>query len=445
MSQDRILTVSELHSEVNTVLSMQFPSAIQVSGEVSNAVVSHAGHQYFTLKDDKSAVRCVMFRGICQYYQAVQDGDEIVLLAQMGIYAPQGQFQLQVMSYQPLGLGALQKKFEQLKKALTLAGWFDPEHKKPLPAYPRALAVVTSLQAAALADVLSVLERRFPLIPVEIYPCQVQGLKSVQSIVQAINQANQRGSCDVILLVRGGGSIEDLWSYNEEAVVSAIFHSKLPIVTGIGHESDVTLSDFAADVRAATPSVAAESVVPMWQEVMTALQHHREQMLQRMLRLLGQYSHQIALVTKQLLHNVLPTQHYATRTADARHHLCHAWQQHAQQRQYRFSQQQTALQAMTPRHRLQQACLRWQSVVSHGQQVMQQWMLRQVHACDRAEVEISLRSPKQQLQRGFVMIEDIAGKQRFRRGEDLQQQQKIRLCFSDRVVHATIDTDPEHS
>ncbi|MHB8756104.1 MAG: exodeoxyribonuclease VII large subunit [Candidatus Acidiferrales bacterium] len=253
--------VSELNLRIRDLLENEFPD-LWVAGEVSNFRAAQSGHLYFTLKDEKSQIRCVCFRDQVRGLKfRPEDGLHVTVRGSVSVYEPRGEYQIYVSHIEPVGLGALQLAFDQLKKKLEAEGLFDPERKKPLPALPRRIGIVTSAQGAAIRDILRVLRRRFPNLHVILYPVKVQGDGAPEEIVRAIRHFNRAVLVDVMIVARGGGSLEDLWAFNEEIVVRAIAASEIPIITGIGHETDTTIADFAADVRAPTPSAAAEIVV----------------------------------------------------------------------------------------------------------------------------------------------------------------------------------------
>ena len=257
-----VLSVSALLRSVRDTLERRFPLA-WVSGEISNFTRAASGHCYFTLKDDAAQVDCVMFQGRAALLDwAPREGMRVEVRALVTLYEPRGRFQLRVEAMRQAGLGPLYERFLKLKQTLEREGLFDPDRKRALPAHPRRVGVVTSLAAAALRDVLTTLARRNPSVTVVVYPAPVQGVGAAERIAGMLARANERAECDVLLLVRGGGSIEDLWQFNEAAVAYAIRASAIPIVVGVGHETDVTIADFAADRRAATPTAAAEVAVP---------------------------------------------------------------------------------------------------------------------------------------------------------------------------------------
>ena len=254
----KILSVSELNRLTRTLLEQSFP-LFWVSGEVSNFTRAASGHWYFSLKDSSAQVKCVMFKGRNAYVDFMpREGDKIEARCTVTLYEARGDFQLTVEFVQKAGLGALFEAFEQLKIKLEHEGLFDPAFKKPIPKYPKTIGIVTSPDAAALRDVLSTLKRRNPPINVIIYPTPVQGKGAAQLIAKAIHTANQRAEVDTLIICRGGGSMEDLWQFNEEIVARAIDDSAIPTISGVGHETDFTICDFVADVRAATPTAAAE-------------------------------------------------------------------------------------------------------------------------------------------------------------------------------------------
>lgn len=234
-----------------------------LTGELSNLAMPSSGHWYFSLKDMSAQVRCAMFKGNNRRVAfRPQDGMQVLVQARVSLYEPRGDYQLIIESMQPAGDGVLALRFEELKRRLGAEGLFDESRKRPLPREPRAVGLITSATGAALHDMLTVLKRRAPDLPIFIYPTQVQGSAAISQIVAAIAKANQRAEVDVLIVGRGGGSLENLWCFNEEAVARAIAHSAIPVVSAVGHEVDVTISDFAADLRAPTPSAAAELVAP---------------------------------------------------------------------------------------------------------------------------------------------------------------------------------------
>jgi len=257
----RVLTVSELTARIRDLLAKNFTD-IWVVGEISNCREAQSGHIYFTLKDDRAQVRCVFFK---QQQRGIkfrpEDGLQMTVRGSISVYETRGEYQIYVENLEPVGLGALQLAFEQLKKRLEAEGLFAAERKKPLPLLPSRIGLITSPRGAAVRDVVRILRRRFPNVHLTVYPVRVQGEGAAEEIVKAVKFFNQRKLVDVLILARGGGSMEDLWAFNEEPVARAIAASTIPVISGVGHETDFTIADFVADLRASTPSAAAELVV----------------------------------------------------------------------------------------------------------------------------------------------------------------------------------------
>jgi exodeoxyribonuclease VII large subunit len=260
MSKQHILQVSELTKKVRFILESEL-NRVWLCGEISNFVGASSGHWYLSLKDSKSQVRCAMFKGANRSVRLTpSNGQQVLVRAKVSLYEPRGDFQLIIEQMEDAGTGLLRQQFEQLKQKLSTEGIFAQHHKTVIPKHLQTIGIVTSPTGAAVKDILTVLKRRNPNLAVIIYPALVQGSQAVNDIVHAINTANARNECDVLIVGRGGGSLEDLWSFNEESVVRAIYQSQLPIISAVGHETDTTLSDYVADLRAATPSAAAELV-----------------------------------------------------------------------------------------------------------------------------------------------------------------------------------------
>ncbi|HXZ14131.1 MAG TPA: exodeoxyribonuclease VII large subunit [Candidatus Sulfotelmatobacter sp.] len=293
MPERRVWKVSELTERIAGLLEGEFPD-IWVEGEVSNYHAAQSGHLYFTLKDARSQIRCVCFRDQVRGLKfRPEDGLHITVRGGLGVYEPRGEYQIYVSHIEPMGLGALQLAFEQLKKRLEEEGLFDEERKKPLPVLPRRIGVVTSPTGAAIRDILRVLKRRFPNVHVLLFPVKVQGEGAAKEVVAALGYFNRAKTADVLIVARGGGSLEDLWAFNEEIVARAIAASEIPVITGIGHETDFTIADFAADVRAPTPSAAAEIVVRSRQEFERHIAEHERRLGQRVRFVLSQWRHRV--------------------------------------------------------------------------------------------------------------------------------------------------------
>ena len=301
-SERQIFSVSQLNRSVRHLIETQLP-LLWVQGEISNFARPASGHWYLTLKDDQAQVRCAMFRNSNQRVGfKPANGTQVLVRCRAGLYEGRGEYQLVIEHMEEAGFGALQRQFEQLKQQLSDEGLFDNQHKKPMPDSVSHIGVITSATGAAVKDVLSVLERRFPSIKVSIFPTAVQGDQAAKQIVEAIANANQLGQCDALIVGRGGGSLEDLWPFNEEVVARAIFASAIPIVSAVGHEVDFTIADFVADLRAPTPSAAAELLSPDGEDILNQFEGFEILLTEAMGRKIQQLGQRADYLKKRLRH-----------------------------------------------------------------------------------------------------------------------------------------------
>ena len=273
MATRAVHSVSEITDLLNRLIAQHQPfQNVYVRGQLSNCTHHRSGHIYFTLKDEANQIECVLWRSNANRFRTmIRNGEEVQVQGKVGVYGPQGRYQITVRAVKPLGIGALQQAFEELQERLAAEGLFNPVHKKPLPKYPKKIGVVTSSSGAAFHDICQQLHKRYPLAEVLLHPSRVQGDGAAEEIVEAIRVMNQRDDIDVLIVGRGGGSIEDLWAFNEEIVARAIFASAIPVVSAVGHETDTTISDLVADHQAPTPSAAIEHIVPDQNELFAQL------------------------------------------------------------------------------------------------------------------------------------------------------------------------------
>jgi len=354
-----ILSVGDLNRAIAASLEERFDS-VWVSGEISNFKAYDSGHWYFSLKDEEGQIRCVMFRGRNgQVGFMPQSGDLVEVSANLGLYVPRGDIQLTIQTLRRAGMGGLYEAFLKLKAKLAKEGLFDAERKREIPTHPRSIGIITSPQAAALKDVLSTLARRAPHIPIVIYPTLVQGPDAPAGIISALKAAEKEKAVDVILLVRGGGSIEDLWAFNDEKLAYAIAESSIPIVSGVGHETDVTIADFVADLRAPTPTGAAELAAP-----------RRDQMLQELGAIMQALSQR---VNQRIEREAQTLDQLALR-------LSHALPNPDRMREQIYGWQQRLNQAWTVR--------------------VQSWQRNQTHY----QLQLEMLNPQRTLERGYAVI-----------------------------------------
>lgn len=354
MSASPVYTVAEINQQVRTLLLENFSEVI-VRGEISGLKQYASGHWYFTLKDPDSEIRCAMFRNRNQRVSSVpQDGDAVRVRARVDLYVQRGSYQLVIEDMEPEGRGELLRRLEETKAKLKGEGLFDPERKQPLPSHPSTVGVITSGDGAALRDVARTLRRRWPIARLCVYPSRVQGEEAPASLIQALNLATQDGRCDVLILTRGGGSFEDLLAFSNEAVVRAIADCPIPLITGIGHETDTSLADFAADVRAATPTAAAEQVSPD----AAALKRQSLRFLGRIHNLLGlrlrQAHQELNSQTHrlELAHPAARVREHQQRLDETSERLVQALRQRMERRQHRLALSYRRLIACSPKPRL---------------------------------------------------------------------------------------------
>jgi len=284
---NKVLTVSELTLAIKSILEKNF-TTVSLKGEISNFKCQSSGHMYFSLKDESSQISCVLFKGNAKNLKKnPKDGDQIIVEAELSVYPPRGNYQLIVRNLFYLGIGELLLKLHELKENLKKRGWFDIAHKKSLPLFPKKIGIITSPTGSVIQDIINVLKRRFTNFHLILNPVKVQGTGSAAEIAKAIEDFNKYNLADVLIVGRGGGSLEDLWAFNEEVVAKAIFESKIPIISAVGHETDVSIADFVADIRAPTPSAAAEIVIKEKNQFLDTLEYYKKQILKQNLHLIN--------------------------------------------------------------------------------------------------------------------------------------------------------------
>ncbi|MBV2092669.1 MAG: exodeoxyribonuclease VII large subunit [Candidatus Thiodiazotropha sp. (ex Ctena orbiculata)] len=401
-----IFSVSRLVRETRAVLEASFP-LLWVSGEISNLAQPASGHIYFSLKDEAAQVRCAMFRMKRQRLRfQPENGQQVLIRAKVSLYEARGEFQLIAEHMEPAGEGALRFAFEQLKQKLAAEGLFDTEQKKPIPVPPKQLGLITSPSGAAVRDLLSVLKRRFPALPVIIYPVQVQGEDAARQIVQMLKLAERRQECDLLILSRGGGSLEDLQAFNEEQVARAIHQLSIPLVTGIGHEIDFTIADFVADRRAATPSAAAELVTPdqlEWQQRLHAVTRRLKQNQQQRLQQLQQ--HFSALLKRlQIQHPKRRLQQQAQRLDELSDRLSRQFHFNLLQKHQRIDRLHTRLARQTPEQRLKRLMQQTTSLEQRLQRAVTQRLNREQTRFTQLGRDLHNLSPLNTLGRGYAIV-----------------------------------------
>lgn len=421
-----IYTVGRLNREVRSLLENSYP-LIWLEGELSNLAQPGSGHWYFSLKDQNAQVRCAMFRNRNRLLGFTpENGAQVLVRARIGLYEARGEFQLIIEHMEEAGDGALRRAFEALKQRLSKEGLFDAAHKRPLPNFPTCLGVITSPTGAAIRDILATLRRRFPSLPVIVYPTPVQGAGAASQIAASLQTASQHKKCDVLILARGGGSLEDLWAFNEEAVARALFACDIPLVTGIGHEIDFTIADFVADQRAATPTAAAELVSPDKQELLQRVHHAYDRVRHLMQGRIELQQEKLSWLYKRLQHPGRRLQDISQRLDELQIRQYNALRHLIRHIQAQLKTQTERLHHLSPINRLKQmrrhtADLTHRLTIAskHRLTAQQQRFLQATHALETV-------SPLATLNRGYAIITKLPEDTIVRQANDVSKGDNIR-------------------
>ncbi len=438
-----IYSVSRLAREAKALLEGSFP-LLWIEGEISNFARPASGHCYFTLKDSQAQVRCALFRGSQRTLACVpKDGMHVVVRARVSFYEGRGEFQLVIEHLEEAGEGALRRAFEELKNRLALEGLFDPARKKPLPRLPRRIGVITSPGGAVIRDIITTLARRFPPISVLIYPVPVQGEGAAEKIAAAIRLAGERRDCDALIIARGGGSLEDLWAFNEEVVARALYQCPLPVVSGVGHETDFTIADLVADARAPTPTAAAVMLSPDLREWLAEFAAAEQQLRRRMNDRLASAQQRLDWLATRLVHPADRIQHLRQRLMDLSRRLILA-------QTARHNAAATAVLAATGRlHRLSPAATirQVQLRFAHGQErltlAMRQALERGAHRLSISSGQLDALSPLATLARGYAIVERDDTGALVQDAAQLRPGQRIRVLLARGRLKALVEEKQE--
>lgn len=438
-NQRRALSVSELNHQVRHLLEVSFLQ-VYVEGELSSFSRPSSGHWYFTLKDSKAQVRCAMFRGRNQSIRATpREGDQVLIRAKVSLYEGRGDYQLLVEDIEPAGLGALQRAFDALKQKLEAEGLFDPAHKRAIPALPNHIGVVTSPTGAAIHDILTVLKRRFPSIPVTLFPTAVQGQTAARDIAGAIALANAQSDCDVLIVGRGGGSLEDLWAFNEEVVARAIYDSRIPVISAVGHEVDFTIADFVADLRAPTPSAAAEKASPNRQDWLDSLSRLEERLYTIQLRQLKERRDRIQQLRERLRDPRQQLQEKAQRLDDLEMRLQRGMTTLLQQEQRHLAQIDLRLRSQSPARQVRAGDDKVRYLQDHLQRLMQRCLDRTTQRLELAAQTLHVVSPLATLGRGYAIVS--SGRQQvIRSAQEVAPGDRIRTRLGQGALISVVET-----
>lgn len=441
------LSVSQLNREAKQLLEASF-SLIRVEGELTNFARPASGHWYFTLKDPQAQVRCAMFRNRSQLLSfRPKEGDQVIVTAKVSLFEGRGDFQLICEQMMPSGEGQLQKAFEQVKQELSQRGFFDPARKRPLPKHPRRIGVITSATGAAIHDILHVLQRRFPNLPVNLYPSAVQGAEAADQLVAALALANRHAECDVLIIGRGGGSLEDLWPFNEVRVAEAILRSAIPVVSAVGHETDTTISDLVSDYRAPTPSAAAEVLSPDQQALFDRLMQHQRLLIRQISRRLQQAQQGLDLQQLRLKHPGERLKQQAEQLTQIESTLIRLQQQQLAHARKSVAQTAQRLDRQTPT--FSQQALRLNQLKVQLQQRMESQMTQRRYALSQTAKRLNSISPLATLDRGFSLLMDHQGQviqsvTQATTGDILQAKLKDGVLNCQVIADTSKEPNPQH-
>jgi len=400
----RVFSVSALNRRIKDLLESEFPQ-VWVEGEVSNVSRPGSGHIYFSLKDEQCQIRCALFRGRSRYVATdLVDGAQVLVRARLTMYEVRGDTQLVVQEVEDAGEGALRRAFEALKRKLQDEGLFDEEHKRPLPVLPKRVGVITSPTGAAIRDILATFRRRFPSIPLLVHPVSVQGERAVAEICDALDTASRLAECDVLILARGGGSLEDLQAFNDERVARSVFACDIPVVCGVGHETDVTICDFVADRRAPTPTAAAELVSPSAAEWLEDVAHTERQLIKLMTSRLEQTAQRVDWLSRLLVHPRQQLRARAERLQSVFNALAAGMRSRLQARRLTFLPLPARLMQAAPSSRLMAAGNRLERLDQRVQQAMKSTLSTRHQALERAVSRLDSVNPLAVLARGYALV-----------------------------------------
>ena len=434
------LTVAELTQQIRFVLEGKF-RGVMVEGEISNLTRASSGHLYFTLKDTQAQIRVVMFRNAAARLPfRPEHGLEVVVRGSVSVYGPRGEYQLQASSLEPKGVGALQLAFEQLRNRLQREGLFDDRHKRPLPFLPNRIGIVTSQTGAVIHDMWTVLNRRFPGIPVLLYPASVQGDRAIPELLAGLRffaEHHQELGVDVVICGRGGGSLEDLGAFNDEQLARAIFEMPLPIISAVGHETDYTIADFVADVRAPTPSAAMEQAVPRRADLLYTVNELQNQLIRSLERQTQRAQERVQQLQYRIASPERAIAFYQQRVDDLEGRLQATWARQHERRQLRLQQADQTLRVLAPQQHLRDLTPYLQQLQVRLERALQQDLTRRKQQLSAHAEALQHLSPLAQVQRGYAMVRK-PNRKALRHAQDVQVGERLEIHLPDGTVETEV-------
>lgn len=435
----QVLSISKLTRQVKQLLEENYP-IVWIIGEISNLKVPSSGHAYFVLKDEKAQISAVFFRGQKQHLKfKLQDGLSIVGMGRISVYEPRGTYQIIMEFAEPQGYGALQMAFEQLKQKLYQAGLFDADHKKPLPLVPSGIALITSPTGAVIHDLLNIIYSRFPTIAVDIYPVPVQGKEAELKMSLAIELANKRQTSDVLIIARGGGSLEDLAAYNSEMVARAIYNSKIPVISAVGHETDFTIADFVADLRAPTPSAAAQTVVPLKSDLSVQIAGLQHRIMQALLQKASQHRRDLGFLQHALIHPSKKIQDLQIHIDDISDRLHRAALMTLQSHYSALTHCTYALMRRAPMQTVQSLKSKAQKLDFQLQQTIKLYLAGMKDRLAHLQAMLDVLNPKTLLQKGYSITRSIPQHSVITSIDSVENKQNLEILLAKGRLHVMVE------
>jgi exodeoxyribonuclease VII large subunit len=437
-SEKTIYTISGLNALIKAELEETF-SNLWLEGEVSNLRIPQSGHCYLTLKDDRSQIKAIIFRSTLKGIRFTpKEGQHLLCSGRMTVYEPRGEYQIVLETAEPKGIGALQLAFEQLKEKLRLKGWFDVGRKRSIPAFPKRIGIVTSPTGAAIRDILQIIERRHPAVDILIYPVPVQGVEAPKAIARAIDELNHIEGIDVLIIGRGGGSLEDLWAFNEEIVAEAIFNSAIPVISAVGHETDVTISDFVADLRAPTPSAAAELVVKNHLELIERIVLAQSRLLISCKRNLSTVKKELKRIELRMINPKRLIENYSQKCDDFIERLTVAISRTLSGRRREFDGSCNRLYFQNPSEKLKRMREEVKVLFERMIKQMEHHLLYRKKEVEALVSNLGTLGPHDILRRGYSITRRLPTRTILKSNKEVQNEDLVEIIFSDGRIQARV-------
>ncbi len=433
-----VYTVSGLNTFIKNELENTF-SNLWLEGEVSNLKIPQSGHCYLTLKDEKSQIKAIIFKSTLKGIKFTpKEGQHLLCSGRITVYEPRGEYQIVLETIEPKGVGALQLAFEQLKEKLRKQGWFEQERKRPIPPFPRRIGIITSPTGAAIRDILQIIQRRHPAVNILINPVPVQGGEAPAAIAKAIDEMNRIGGIDVLIISRGGGSLEDLWAFNEEIVAEAVFRSAIPVISAVGHETDVTISDFVADLRAPTPSAAAELVVKNHLELAEKIHLAQSRLINGYRRTLNGFRRELEGIQKRIVNPRRLIEHYAQKCDDFMERLSVAAVRTLNSRKALFGSLRSLLDYQNPSRKLKRMREEMNHLVDRLVKQTRHELLFKRKAVETLASSLNTLGPIDILRRGYSITRKLPAGSILKSSGEVQKDDRVEIILAEGKVKASV-------